>query len=87
MFFSKLFKDRIGNEEKVTEGIFNIAVILNIVCLATALMLLLGCFFVKTENIEKMIAVAILIISGCYIFEVFLAWASAILNKKENKKK
>lgn len=87
MFFSKLFNDRKGNEEKVTEGIFNVAVILNIVCLAVAILLLLGCFFVETKNIEKLIIVAILIIAGCYIFEVFLAWASAILNKKENKKK
>lgn len=87
MFFSKLFSDRKGNEEKVTEGIFNIAVVLNIVGLATAIMLLLGCFFIEAKNIEKLIVLAILIIAGCYIFEVFLAWASAILNKKENKKK
>lgn len=87
MFFSKLFKDRKGNEQKVTEGIFNIAVVSNIVCLATAIMLLLGCFFVETKNIEKLMVLAILIIAGCYIFEVFLAWASVIVNKKENNKK
>lgn len=87
MFFSQLFKNKKGNVEKVSEGIFNIAVVLNIVCLATSIMLLVGCFFVETKNIETLIIAAIIILAGCYIVEVYLAWTSAILNKKEKVEK
>lgn len=82
MFFCSLFKNKKGNKEAISEGIFGIAVVCNVVCLATALMLLLGCFFVETKNIENLIIIACLIIVGCYVVEVFLAWTSAILNKE-----
>lgn len=86
MFFSKLFKDRKGNIENVSAGIFSIAVVLNVVCLATSLILLLGCFFVETKNIDKLMVAAIIIMAGCYVVEVYLAWSSTIINKNLDKK-
>lgn len=82
MFFNYLFKNKKGNSKNIKDGIFNIAVIINIVCLSCSLLLLLGCFFVKVEKIDSLILISILSVAGCYFVEVLLAWASAMLENK-----
>lgn len=85
MFFSKLFKDKKGDKKNILAGIFNIAVVLNIVCLSISFLLLLACFFINKSKIDNIICAAIIVIAGCYVVEVFLAWASAILNDNSNE--
>lgn len=86
MFFSKLFKNKIGDKTAVSNNIFNTAVVLNIVCVSTSLLLLLGCFFVETEKIRGLVIWAIIVFIGCYLAELLLALLSVHLNKDKKTK-
>jgi len=86
MFFNSLFKNKVGNREKVVKGIFGLAVIVNILGVALPLLILLAGVYNNFKNFYRFVGLAGLVLFIAYVIVLLLAALSTALNKEESKK-